>query len=569
MREHRLSWIGVALILVGGFLGWFTQTAGGIRLQDIRFNGANGALMSGLLYIPASATAKTPAPGILAVHGYYNARETHSAFAIEFARRGYVVLALDQRGHGYSDPPAFAEGFGGPDGLRYLRSLEFVDKDNIGLEGHSMGGWTVLAAAAAFPNGYKSLVLEGSSTGAPFAPEGTLTYPRNLAVVFSQYDEFAPFMWQAPRGPEVAQSKKLWQVFGTQGPVEPGKVYGSIDAGTARVFFAPPITHAQDHISSEAVGHAINWFERTLKGGKPLPVTDQIWIWKELGTLVALIGFAALLLGVFEALLRLPYFAPLIASPSVPQRVVRDGRWWTAFLATALLPALTFFPFLALGAWALPASRVLPQGITNELVAWAVLNGVIAYLLLLVPRAEKPAFNTRITESIVIAALTVAVGYAALAIADFLFKIDFRYWVVSLKLMNRTQFLYGLIYLIPFTAFFVVALYSLHATLPVRRESVTMQYVINIAALTLGFIVFLVIQYGTLFTTGKLILPTGNPLEALRTILAIQFVPLLATVALISTFTYRRTNSHLPGALICGLLVAWYIVAAQVTHAPV
>ena len=49
--------------------------------------------------------------------------------------------------------PAFRNGFGGPDGLRYLRSLDIVDKDNIGLEGHSMGGWTVVNAAAALPDG--------------------------------------------------------------------------------------------------------------------------------------------------------------------------------------------------------------------------------------------------------------------------------------------------------------------------------------------------------------------------------------------------------------------------------
>ena len=129
--------------------------------------------------------AKTPAPGILAVHGYINSRETQDGFAIEFARRGYVVLALDQTGHGYSAPPAFANGFGGPDGLTYLRSLPFVDKANIGLEGHSMGGWTVLAAATAMPNDYKSMVLEGSSTGKPFAADGTPSWPRNAALVFA------------------------------------------------------------------------------------------------------------------------------------------------------------------------------------------------------------------------------------------------------------------------------------------------------------------------------------------------------------------------------------------------
>ena len=191
-----LAIAGVVLILAGGLLAHFTQTADGIRIEDVRFKGAKGNTMSALLYIPANAP-QIPAPGILAVHGYINSRETQDGFAIEFARRGYVVLALDQTGHGYSDPPAFANGFGGPDGLAYLRSLEFVDKTNIGLEGHSMGGWTVLVAATAMPNDYKSMVLEGSSTGKPFAAEGTPAWPRNTALVFARYEEFSTLMWGA------------------------------------------------------------------------------------------------------------------------------------------------------------------------------------------------------------------------------------------------------------------------------------------------------------------------------------------------------------------------------------
>ena len=128
------------LILSGGSLAHLIQTSGGIRIEDVRFKGATGTAMSALLYIPANATAQTSAPGILAVHGYINSRETQHGFAIEFARRGYVALALDQAGHGYSDPPAFANGCGGPDGLAHLRSLDVVDKNNVGLEGHSMGG---------------------------------------------------------------------------------------------------------------------------------------------------------------------------------------------------------------------------------------------------------------------------------------------------------------------------------------------------------------------------------------------------------------------------------------------
>jgi pimeloyl-ACP methyl ester carboxylesterase len=163
LKKATLAIIGIVMIVLGGLLAYFTQTTNGIRIEDVRFKGVKGNTMSALVYIPSNATEKTPAPGILAVHGYINSRETQDGFAIEFARRGYVVVALDQTGHGYSDPPAFANGFGGPDGLAYLRSLPYVDKDNIGLEGHSMGGWTVLAAASAMPDAYKSIVLEGSS----------------------------------------------------------------------------------------------------------------------------------------------------------------------------------------------------------------------------------------------------------------------------------------------------------------------------------------------------------------------------------------------------------------------
>jgi hypothetical protein len=54
----------------------------------------------------------------------------------------------------------------------------------------------------------------------------------------------------------------------------------------------------------------------------------------------------------------------------------------------------------------------------------------------------------------------------------------------------------------------------------------------------------------------------------LSTIVAIQFVPLLAICAVVATFTWRRTGSSLPGALICGLFVTWYVVAGTATQVP-
>jgi pimeloyl-ACP methyl ester carboxylesterase len=568
-KKWLLFAIGSALVLIGSGLAALIQTSGGVRIQDVRFDGAGGARMSALLYVPPNATAQTPAPGVLAVHGYMNSREMQGPFAIEFARRGYVVLALDQMGHGNSSPPAFANGFGGPDGLKYLRSLPFVDKNNIGMEGHSMGGWAVLAAAAAMPDGYKSLILNGSSTGKPFAADGTPTWPRNLALAYARYDEFAPFFWGAPDARKVNESKKLAAVFGLTGNIEPGKVYGSIEAGTARVLFQPSETHAQNHLSHETVGHAIDWFQRTLAGSKPLPATDQVWLWKEIGTLVALAGFIVLLLGTFQVVLRTRWFAGLAATVPVHQGVERTPRWWLAFALTTLIPAVTFFPLTGFGRAFMPATIWLPQEITNWIMAWALGNALLIFVLARFFRGGAVRFDVKIGPAVGIALATVAVGYVALLLVEAVFAVDFRYWVVTVQPMNGKQFVVFLIYLIPFTGYFLIALRALHSTLPLDGAVGARHYLVNAAALALGFGAFLAIEYGTLFATGALILPTGNPLEALITIIGIQFLVLLPLVGVISTFTYARTNSYVPGALICGLFVTWYIVASQATQAPI
>lgn len=243
------------------------------------------------------------------------------------------------------------------------------------------------------------------------------------------------------------------------------------------------------------------------------------------------------------------------------------GRWTAAFLLTALIPALTYYPAFALAGTFVTPSAYLPQGITNEIMVWAIINGIITVALM--SFAPKRASRAGIiVPSILIALATIIVGYAALWLADLAFKVDFRFWIVALKLMSAKQFLIFLIYLIPFTAFFVVALHVLHRNFSRQGAGRTALYLTNIFALTLGFIVLLVLQYGALWLSGKLFNPLADPgFVPLSTIVAIQFVPLLAIAAVIATFTWRRTGSSLPGALICGIFITWYVVAGTATQA--
>ena len=208
----------------------------------------------------------------------------------------------------------------------YLRALDTVDPDNIGLEGHSMGGWAVLAAAAAQPDGYKAMVLEGSAPGSFGAPQGTQTFPRNLAVVFSAYDEFSDLMWGVPTGADVVRSPKLKEIFGTLEPVVPGKLYGYLEYDSARMLHVPPVTHPGDHLSTAAIGAAVDWFALTLHGGTPQPAHHQIWYWKELTTLVALVGMIITIIGLGLTMLQWRAAKFLIVPLPATPRLVAAGH---------------------------------------------------------------------------------------------------------------------------------------------------------------------------------------------------------------------------------------------------
>ena len=167
------------------------------------------------LYEPATATAENPAPGVLLLHGYQNDHETCAAYAIELARRGVVVMSLDEYGHGSSSAGLLNRGYvnhrvkvnfgedseadgtfvqigstkryrllmnfsnlsffddhytkddagntitdsscGGVAAYAVLASMDNVDASRLGLSGHSMGTWSSWSVAAAF----SGMVIEG------------------------------------------------------------------------------------------------------------------------------------------------------------------------------------------------------------------------------------------------------------------------------------------------------------------------------------------------------------------------------------------------------------------------
>ena len=103
----------VLLLLLFGCMG----IANSIQTDHGNINISRGTIdldtgsLTFKLYEPVTATAENPAPGVLLLHGYQNDHETCAAYAIELARRGVVVMSLDEYGHGSSTAGLLNRGY--------------------------------------------------------------------------------------------------------------------------------------------------------------------------------------------------------------------------------------------------------------------------------------------------------------------------------------------------------------------------------------------------------------------------------------------------------------------------
>lgn len=119
---------------------------------DIRLHSAGADAiplrLAATLYLPQTGTG--PFPGLIVCHGAGSRRGRHAEFCRTASAEGFVVLALDFRGHGDSEGAAdgpledditVAAGF--------LKRHPAVDAARLCLRGSSMGGFYGLKAAAA------------------------------------------------------------------------------------------------------------------------------------------------------------------------------------------------------------------------------------------------------------------------------------------------------------------------------------------------------------------------------------------------------------------------------------
>ena len=328
--------------------------AGDIASVDIREGIIDTSLghIAYKLYVPSTATEATKAPAVLLLHGYQNDHETCSAFAIELARRGVVVMSADEYGHGSTDIGLLNRGYvnqkvkvnfgedseedgtfvrnvggaaryrlmmnfsnlsffderytkdsqgntitdsscGGIDAYRYLADLPFVDSTRMGLSGHSMGTWSSWTVAAAYSGTDiepKATVLQCGELFRNSAYDSENIHFNNVLLLQAKYDEFSYFRdYKLNVTDELLSSDLRKEFLGISETGEWNRTYGSFSDGSARRMELLMTNHRLTTHNSKGIAVALEWFESALGRTSGLAGTAQIYMVKELLVLAAML----------------------------------------------------------------------------------------------------------------------------------------------------------------------------------------------------------------------------------------------------------------------------------------
>ena len=399
----------------------------------------NGKVVSGILFKPKDATADNPLPAVVLTHGYLNNREMQLQNAIELARRGFVVLTVDREGHGNyensGEQSAVMATSGLYDSVKYLYNMDYVDKDKIGISGHSMGGMTT--ALTLSQDRQLGLVSAGLiQAWSTFMGAGADV---DVGMLKAQDDEFFFTTNEGEDGTisrEYLSTRAAKTFIGNtelEGDVVSGAIYvngqavettgGQETEGAFRVVYEISGVHPQNHCSVEGANAVVNFFYNafgTPNGYEYISEGNQVWWVKEAFSLIGMIGFFALIFPLVSLLLTTPVFRSLRVAKQqvveetvvvtdetgaeqtmVCQKLVWDGAniplqpkplkgvqknisYWLAAIGIMLFSGFSIHSICTeYGSKWFPNTQLYPQDTTNWVAMWAVCSALFSLAVIL------------------------------------------------------------------------------------------------------------------------------------------------------------------------------------------
>ncbi len=466
VKKQAKIWlcISIALMLLASIVVSAIQTNGGhVTMKELNIETDLGYSMSAYLFIPETATAETPAPAVVVSHGYLNNKEMTDANYVELARRGFVVLAIDQPCHGDSEIMAQRIANGVDQGVLAVSRMPFVDVDRIGVTGHSMGGGSCNTAVAVDnerENPLISAVLVHCNDPTVKNSDGNYVNAygnRNVGVIAVQYDEFfhkwvdeSGIARQAPyyMGSPTAQAFLHFGVDPTGLDKRDAYTYYSetVDGEECfHVIYRPDVIHPWSHFSAKSETCVIDFFTKALNAPNPIDSSNQVWQWKEAFNFVGLVALAIFICAFGTLMLFTPTFESLRAKEVVQPAKLADNKakfwFWGSLAAGVLFSCLIYINAVAFG-----NTKAVSQTEAMGLGVWSTLCGLFTILSMVVfyqCYGKKHGMNLaelgvkmplkKLGLSILLGVIIAVMAYVCVFTADYFFYADFRIWTLAIK----------------------------------------------------------------------------------------------------------------------------------------
>lgn len=589
----KLLLVSLAVFLVGLLIASLVSTDNGkTEMRRLYVMTDRGVGISLEVYKPKTATRENPAPAVMLIPGGNASVEYMSDAGMELARRGIVAIGIEPYTIGRSDVEKDNEGLGSVDVTNYVYGLDFIDTNNIGYIGWSMGALRANAAMyVPDPSGAmttdargnevpKNVIRDGVKGIMYVGAGGLLTdeYQINSALFEGQWDN----LYRGDRR-EMNKNPQYTNVLGVD-QFEFWKWYGDPANGTGRIYYEGWTGHTIGLSSYSFVKAACHFFTATfgLENDAPL-----LFLWKEFGTALAFVAIIAAMICLVLLLVDLDFFKKDLVTK---ERVVLEAnrRKWVVWLGL-LLPALFG---AAIAAWAVPTGQgILNKWVSEDLIHGTNIqnvNGLVFWLFclqlfglalwalvnLVILKTDKRALKEQLTlpgtnngrmflKALLLSFISLLGIYFVVTFGEQLFMISPRFWKVQLNSLTRLRmekFLtYFPLYLVPF----LIASY-LHTTSYYIKDKPVLSTVFFWLANGLPPMLFLVYAYGkiaffhtTPITSLGMSRANGSLVDA-----SIMMIP----VGILASTLYRKTKNFYLPAVFNSMFFTWMAVATDLIY---
>lgn len=642
MRKNVIKpfiWLSVLLVILFVcmiFADLIQRDFNKVEVSEFYFDAGNGEILTYKLYKPVSATKDNKVPAVLLMHGYQNDKETNAAYSIELARRGIVALSIDEYGHGstsiglrergytqykfpkmdktisgperflvmmnFSNMDFFEEQYskglkdssmGGKLAYEMLKQMDFVDADNIGITGHSMGTWSSWTVAAYNPE-HRCIIIQCGEVADNKYFDDSIKF-NNVLMLQAKYDEFDYFRDYQNTVAGLENTPLRYSTFALQDkPVEWNKTYGSFKDGTARRMELLITNHRLTTHDRNGMAASMDWFTQAFGITNAIDSYNQVYMIKEVLVLVAMLCAVFSMLPLMLLILQIPFFRSVAQSlPDRPSKAKNTKQWWKGAVITVLIAGLSY-PFMTqLGHGLLPLpENIFKMTVGNGFVGWYLFLIIVMVITLnstwkkshklgspldyydlglgYENKPEKLSWSL-LRKSALVTLIMVGFMYLLVTITHYLFLLDFRYIWPFFKVFTLERFLQFLVYIPIFALFFLLNNAKIFGHMRQARaseesiSSLLTCWLKNAFVMIGGVFLIVLIEYIPFFLEigpgADLLFSStfGGPFMSLM----ILFIPQVIVFSFLCTFINKKTGHVYVSAFTVASLACWIVTGGS------